>query len=474
MAPERTAAGDQAPVILHIGIGSFHRAHQAWYLHRLIEQGETDWSLAAAGIRPDVVPLLDALARQGGTYTLETVTPEGTREYELIRSIRRVVPWDAELAALIEIGALPSTRIISFTVTEGGYYLDEHHHLDVAQPDVAGDLGGARRTIYGAIGAILAARLERGAGPVTLLNCDNLRSNGERFRGGLLEFLERRAQTAVVRFVLEQTSCPSSMVDRITPRPNAAVAERVRAATGFDDACPVMAESFIQWVIEDDFKAGRPSWERVGAELVGSVLPYEEAKIRILNASHSCIAWAGTLLGYEYIHEGTNDDDIRAFAFDYITGGVIPCLTPSPVDLFAYRDVVLERFSNPYIQDTNQRVTADGFSKIPGFIAPTLRELLARGADLASTAMLPALYYLFLMRWHKGELPYVYQDGVMDEPAAHAMLEGADPLGAFCAERQLWGTLAGNAGLEAALRSGVARAAEWLLSRDERLPFSSV
>jgi D-arabinitol 4-dehydrogenase len=465
MQADHLPAGDAAR-ILHIGIGSFHRAHQAWYLHRLIESGQTDWSLAASSIRNDMVPLLESLARQGGEYTLETVTPQGVRAYERIRSIQQVVPWDAELAALVEVGAAPTTRIISFTVTEGGYYLDEHHHLDRANPDLAADLAGGRRTIYGAIGAILRARVERNAGPVTLLNCDNLRSNGERFRSGLLEFLDRRGEHDVREFVLTQTTCPSSMVDRITPRPGPDVAARVAAATGFDDGCPVMGESFIQWVIEDDFRAGRPRWEAVGAELVDSVLPYEEAKIRILNASHSCIAWAGTLVGYDYIHEGTDDAEIRELAYDYMTDDVIPCLTPSPIDLDAYRDVVLDRFRNPYIRDTNARVAADGFSKIPGFIVPTLTQLLARHASLASTAMLPALFFVFLTRWHRGELPYAYQDGVLDEAATHAMLDAADPVGAFCADRQLWGTLAGNADLEAAIRAAVARVTEWLVSRD--------
>jgi len=186
------ATDEAAPIILHIGIGSFHRAHQAWFLHRLIERGETNWSLAAASIRSDMIPLLDCLVRQNGAYTLETVTPEGERAYEIVRSIRRVVPWDSAAAGLVELGASPRTRIISFTVTEGGYYLNELHHLDITNPDLAADLGGERRTIYGAVSAILRERLARGSGPVTLLNCDNLRSNGERFAGGLLEFLERR------------------------------------------------------------------------------------------------------------------------------------------------------------------------------------------------------------------------------------------------------------------------------------------
>jgi D-arabinitol 4-dehydrogenase len=462
MQHDRKPGGDEAPVILHIGIGSFHRAHQAWYLQKLLDLGKTNWSLAASSIRSEMIPLLACLARQNGAYTLETVSPAGVRTYELIHSIKKIVPWDADLVALIDVGAQSNTRIISFTVTEGGYYLDQHHQLDLTNPDLDADLKGARRTIYGTIGAILRARAARGAGPVTLLSCDNLRGNGARFRSGLLAFLEHCGEQRVSEFVREQTSCPSSMVDRITPRSTADVAARVLAATGFADGCPVMSESFIQWVIEDDFRAGRPAWELAGAELVTSVLPYDEAKIRILNASHSCIAWAGTLLNLRFIHQAINEPQIRKMAFDYVTNDVIPCLEPSPVGLAAYRDVVLERFSNPYITDTTQRVTADSFSKIPGFIVPTLTDLLARGAPLTSTAFLPALFYVFLTRWHRGELPYAYQDGAMNVDAAHAMLETADPLGAFCRQRQLWGALTGNAELETEIRSGVDRVGAWL------------
>lgn len=255
------------------------------------------------------------------------------------------------------------------------------------------------------------------------------------------------------------------MVDRITPRPTADVRERVRAATGIDDACPVMGESFIQWVIEDRFAAGRPRWELAGAELVDDVHPYEEAKIRILNATHSCIAWAGTLAGHTYIHEGTHDASIRRFAHDYVTQDVIPCLTPSPLDLARYRDVVLERFGNPYVLDTNQRVAADGFSKIPGFIAPTLAESFARGATPVATAVLPALFLRFLERWARGALPYAYQDGVMDDGAARAIVGAADPIAALAASRALWGSMAGSAALTDALRAGLARVDAWLAAR---------
>ncbi|WP_028225866.1 D-arabinitol 4-dehydrogenase [Paraburkholderia ferrariae] len=463
-----TSEQSGANVILHIGAGSFHRAHQAWYLHRVNlarAPGEAPWSLTVGNIRPDMNAVLDALAAQQGVYTLETVTPQGERHYETIRSITRVLPWSADLAGLIEAGADPACKIISFTVTEGGYYLDEHDRLDTANPDIAADLNGGRTTIYGALAAILEARRARNGGPVTLQTCDNLRSNGKRFHAGMREFLALRGATELRDWFDANTACPDSMVDRITPRPTPDVRERVKAATGFDDACPVMGESFIQWVIEDHFCAGRPAWERAGAEMVESVMPYEEAKIRILNATHSCIAWAGTLIGLDYIHEGTNDADIRSFAREYVTEDVIPCLTPSPLDLAKYRDVVLDRFSNPYIQDTNQRVAADGFSKIPGFIAPTLAQRIAAGATPAATAMLPALFLRFLARWQQGTLPYRYQDGVMDEAATHRMLEAQDPLAVFCADKLLWGGLAGNPALALALREALARVDGWLAAR---------
>jgi D-arabinitol 4-dehydrogenase len=451
------------PTILHIGLGSFHRAHQAVYLHHLLdrphEPGDDSWHLVGGNIRDDMPQTMAALAAQHGQYTLETVSPAGVRRYERVRSIREVIAFEPSLARLIEVGADAATKIISFTVTEAGYYLDAQHRLDDRHAEVRADLAAepsqARGTVYGALAAILRARVARGGAPVTLLCCDNLRSNGTRFRGGLLDFLQRRGETALHAWVEAHTRSPCNMVDRITPRPGPDVAERVRAATGWDDHAPVMAEDFIQWVIEDDFIAGRPPWERVGAEFVASVHAHEEAKIRILNASHSCIAWAGTLRGLTTIHESTAVPEIARMARDYVSDDVIPSLDtaahPSPIDLARYRDVVLERFGNPHVRDSNQRVAMDGFSKIPGFIVPTLRECLARGADADSTALLPALFFVFLERWHRGHLPYEYQDGVMDPAVVHGFFAAADPLAAFCAHAPLWGPLADDPRLAAAI-----------------------
>ncbi|HNG80093.1 MAG TPA: mannitol dehydrogenase family protein, partial [Burkholderiaceae bacterium] len=444
-------------VILHLGLGSFHRAHLAVYLHELIQSGDASWQLAGGNTRPDMADTIAALAAQGGAYTLETISPAGEHRYTRIGSIRQVIPYTPDLAGLIAQGSSADTKIISFTVTEAGYYLDAKNRLDLATfADLRADLDAARAgqpgsTIYGALTAILRARRASGAGPVTLLNCDNLRHNGERSRGGLLQFIELVGDADLLAWVKANTSSPNAMVDRITPRPTPDVRERVLAATGVDDPAALMGESFIQWVIEENFIAGRPAWETVGVEMVQSVDAYEEAKIRLLNATHSCIAWAGTLVGYLYIHEGTHDPVIRQIAYDYVTDDVIPVLDtpekPCPLNLPQYRDVVLDRFGNPAIRDTNQRVAMDGFSKIPGFIAPTFRERLAAGATIDSVAMLPALFLAYLQRWHAGQIPYTYQDQAMDAAVAHAICDAADPVAAFCADRPLWGDLAGDARL---------------------------
>ena len=448
-------------IILHLGLGSFHRAHQAVYLHRLRETGQRDWAIVAGNLRPDMAATVAALQAQHGAYTLETVSPDGQRRYERITSLHRVLTCTPDQAEMLRVGADPATRIISFTVTEAGYYLDAHGRLDLGFADLAADIAGARAgrpgsTLHATLTAILRARMRAGSGPVTLLNCDNLRHNGDRSRSGLLQFIDAVGDTELARWVETHTTSPNAMVDRITPRPTPDIAERVLAATGQPDAAPVMAESFIQWVIEDRFCAGRPPWEAVGVEMVPSVAPYEEAKIRILNASHSCIAWAGTLAGFRYIHEGTQHPAIRQMAHDYVTDDVIPCLNrpphPSPIDLARYRDVVLERFGNPAIRDTNQRVAMDGYAKIPGFIAPTLRERLAHGEAFDSSAMLPALFLAYLQRWHHGALDYTYEDQAMDPVAAHAVCAAADPVAAFCNDPVLWGPQAGDPTLVAAVR----------------------
>ena len=452
-----TTTTSQPRIMLHLGLGSFHRAHQAVYIQNLIDSGDETWVLAGGNLRADMLDLIDALQKQNGAYTLETVSPSGEHFYQTIDAIRHIIPFDEQLSGLVAMGASANTGIISFTVTEAGYYLDDKDQLDFSFSDLTADLnrmktGAVGYSIYGALVTILRARIAAGAGPVTLLNCDNLRHNGRRFRYGLLQFIDQINDTALKAWVEANTTCPNDMVDRITPRPTDVVRQSIKAATGVDDPAALMGERFIQWVIEENFIAGRPAWEKVGVEMVESVTPYEEAKIRILNASHSCFAWAGTLKGYSYIHEGTQDPAIRQLAYDYVTHDVMPCLSPSPLDLAAYRDIVLERFSNEAICDTNQRVAMDGFSKIPGYIVPTFRDCIAAGRAFDHVAVLPALFLTYLQRWHQGQIAYEYQDQAMNPAAAHAICDADDVVAAFCADVNLWGGLANDTQLVATMR----------------------
>lgn len=468
--------------ILHLGVGNFHRAHQAVYLQKLHERGDCGWTLVGGNLRPDGEAVIAALVAQQGQYTLETASPDGHRQHERIRALSMVVPFAPGVPALVALAADPDTRIVSFTVTEAGYYLDDRDRLALTHPDMVADLADAKtelagRTLYGALTAMLRARQAQAAGPLTLLCCDNLRHNGHRFQRGLEQFITALQDWHLLEWMGRNTTCPDTMVDRITPRPPAELASRVAAATGFSDAAPVMSESFVQWVIEDRFAHGRPRWEDVGAELVADVQPFEEAKIRLLNATHSCLAWGGTLFGNRYIHESVALPVVRQWAHDYATEAAIPCLntassvrllaqggttelvsSAATLDLPAYRDTVLARFGNAAIADTNQRVAMDGFAKLPGFIAPTVRDCLAAGRSLQAVAVLPALFLAFLQRWDAGTLPFPYEDQAMDAGAARHICRAADPVAAFCANRVLWNELAGDPRLEAAVREALFRA----------------
>ncbi len=374
--------------ILHLGLGAFHRAHQAVYQQALLDAGEQAWALWSGNLRADPTGAEAALIAQDGAYTLETISAAGVHRYQRVNAIARVIPHEPGLRALVEAAADPATRIISCTVTEGGYGL--------GTPDLTAE------TIYAFLSRALRQRMSQAAGPVTLLCCDNLRHNGQVLRNGLLQFVSLLGDAPLHDWIEQRCSFPCTMVDRITPRPNEAVRDRVLLALGHFDKAALMAEDWLQWVIEDRFAAGRPPWESVGVQMVvsaGEVTAFEEAKIRILNASHSAMAWAGALRGHRFIHECARDPAIRKIAHDYVTDDVIPLLS-GPINLPAYRDAVLARFGNEALGDTVERVLADSAAKVREFILPTLRERLQRGESIASTAMLPALY----LRWSGSEI----------------------------------------------------------------------
>jgi len=433
--------------------------------------------------------VLHALKKQRCRYTLESISPLGHYTYDAITSIAEVIEFEPRLTTFIDRAADPSTRIISFTVTEGGYYLHADGTLNVEATDVVRDLAFCKAqigqqqqtqqqvalaqehdsgfTLYGALSLMLFARMKAHAGPITLLSCDNLLSNGDTFRGGFVKFLTLLENQELLSWIIASTRCPNSMVDKITPRPSFEVQARVFKATNSVDEVPVMGESFSQWVIEDEFAAGRPRLENCGVEIVSTVVPYEEAKICLLNAPHSLIAWAGTLFNYTFIHEGARDPVVHKLAFEYATNDAIPTLTKTQgLDLAKYRDVVLERFCNAALNDTNIRVASGGFTKVPSFIRPTISKRLLQDESISSVAMLPALFLAVLQRWYEGKTSYT--DEAMNEEDVRAICIAVDPVKAFVANKQLWGDLAGDARLELAMQVAFARVEELQLVHEEK------
>lgn len=434
-----------ANIWLHLGLGSFHRAHQAYAFNQLLEQGLQDWHFEAGNIRDDAEATVQGLLKQDLHYTLETVSPEGERKFFTIKSLSKVVPYAPSLPELIAEGAKADTKVISFTVTEAGYYLDNTLKLQQDQDAIASDLKGGTSTIYGVIAHILKARLEQGSGDVTLLCCDNVRENGDKFAHGLTEFLTLTGQQDVLKFMQEHTTCPNTMVDRITPRPASDLSAEIKQLAGIDDCVPVMSEAFFQWVIEDKFKTVRPPLEKAGVQMVDSVMAYEDAKLRILNASHTCLALLGVIKGYNFVFECARDPELYQLTYNYVTNSVIPCIKGHGIDVEAYRDEVLNRFKNDHIRDTLQRICQDSFSKLISFVQPTLFDCYRLGVDASGVVLIPALYLNFLFYLKDGKVPFAYQDSSFDQQWADSVTSAADPVAAYASTALLFGELANSA-----------------------------
>ena len=444
---------------LHLGAGAFHRAHQAWYLNQLHQQGDTRWVLSLANIRnSSTQQTLQQLARQQGRYTLEAISPDGEMAYHSVSAIADVILWDAGLQSLVACGADPRTRIISFTVTEGGYFLDDEGHLDLSHPAIVSDLAGEQEssTLYGALVRILRQRMCDNAGAVTLLNCDNLRNNGDSVARGLRQFVTALKDSALLAWIETHTSTPNGMVDRITPKFDDALFGRLAQQGITDDRVPLSCETFSQWVLEDDFIAGRPALEQAGVEFVSCVTPHEEAKIRVLNASHSGIAWAGALLGKCYIDESLLPG-VKTWITDYVGQDVTAALPETRINLAHYCDTTLNRFSNRWVRDTTQRVSSDSIAKLQQFIMPTLKACYQQGKTPQAALILPALFFRFMQRRAAGGLPFEYEDRALDEVPFEAIFSSEDPLQAFINEPKLAGPLTGDSRLLKDMAEALAR-----------------
>ncbi|MBF9043147.1 mannitol dehydrogenase family protein [Rhodobacterales bacterium HKCCE4037] len=385
---------DLTPGIVHIGMGNFHRAHQAWYLHRLMQMGEArDWAIIGAGVRAPDAAMREKLLAQGCLTTLIELSPD-SKSAEISGSMIDFVPVEADNASLIKTMSRPEIRIVSLTVTEGGYFVNPATgKFDPVHPDILHDAANPSkpRTAFGAIVAALAARRANDTGPFTVQSCDNLRGNGDITRDTVTA-LARLSDPDLADWITTNCAFPNSMVDCIVPATGPAEIAVARDF-GIDDSAPVTHENFRQWVIEDAFCAGRPAWEKVGATITDRVHDYEAMKIRILNAGHQVLANAGEILGVATIADCMAHPDISAFWTKVEREEIVPHVHEVPgMTPEAYMELIARRFSNPAIRDTTRRVAFDGAARHSGFVLPVLRDALDKRASIEGLCLVEALW----------------------------------------------------------------------------------
>jgi fructuronate reductase len=373
------------PGIVHLGIGAFHRAHMAVYVDDILAQNP-DWGIVGASLRrPDTKA---ALAPQDFLYTVAIRDAAGT-QCRVIGSILDVLDANTQRQQLLDIMAHSSIRIVSLTVTEKGYCHDPATgELDTDHPDIQHDLDHPAEPVSapGIIVQAIEMRRKSGTAPFAVMSCDNLPANGATTRRIVTRFAELY-DPQLAEYIAEHVAFPGTMVDRIVPATTDADREMVKEITGVDDAWPIMTEPFTQWVIEDHFPQGRPPFQTVGAQMVSDVEPFERMKLRMLNGSHSSIAYLGYLAGYQYVSEAIADPAIQQLIHGLMTEEVMPTLPMLRADLESYRDQLLQRFANPALKHRTWQIAMDGTQKLPQRLLDTIRDRLANGEGIQRLAL---------------------------------------------------------------------------------------
>lgn len=411
--------------IVHLGVGAFHRAHQAEYTDDALAKSGGNWAILGVSLRnPDV---RDSLASQDCLYTVLARGRDGDRA-RVIGALAEIVFAPDDPALLLSRMADPAVRIVTLTVTEKGYCHDPSTgRLREDDADIASDLANPDRpvTAIGYLVSALAMRKAAGVAPFTVLCCDNLPQNGKVVRGIVLAFAGLRDK-ALAAWIAKAVPFPCSMVDRIVPATTEADRAAVAALIGVSDHAAVIAEPFRQWVIEDNFACGRPAWEQVGAEMVADVAPYEEMKLRLLNGSHSMLAYLGYLAGFDYVSEAIDQPSFRRLIIDFMDEEVSPTLDlPPGVDLAAYKSALVERFANPALQHRTWQIAMDGSQKLPQRFLNTIRDRLDAGAPINRLALGVAAW----MRYAAGTDEKGREIDVRDPLADRLRHAGGDPAG---------------------------------------------
>jgi fructuronate reductase len=428
-AAVRRPAYDRADVtcgVVHLGIGAFHRAHQAVYLDDALAAGETSWGILGASLRSP--GMRDALAPQDGLYTLSVRSSE-REDLRVIGAVQSVVVAAEDTEALIARMTDPSIRIVSLTVTEKGYTLDPASGaLAEDHPDVVHDLADLYhpRSALGFVTAALATRFNSGLPPFTVLSCDNLPSNGATVKRALDRFA-RLVSPDFGEWVAAEVCCPSTMVDRIVPATTDADRQRIAGALGLEDAWPVVTEPFSQWVVEDQFPAGRPDLAAHGVELVKDVRPYELMKLRLLNGSHSTLAYLGSLAGYETVAETVQDPAFERLVRAMMSREIGPTLTMPPgTDLGRYQAALIERFGNTALRHRTSQIAMDGTQKLPQRLLDTIRARLARNQSFGRLALGVAGWMRYVTGRDEHDRAYDVRDPMADRLAPIATRAGRD------------------------------------------------
>jgi mannitol 2-dehydrogenase len=433
--------------IVHLGVGGFHRSHMAMALDDLMNQGEAlDWGICGVGLMEFDRKMKDALQGQDCLYTLTLKHSDGRRESRIVGSINEYLFAPDDVETVLERLSQPSTKIVSLTITEGGYNFDRvTGEFDPESPAVAADLlpGSVPATAFGLVIEGLRRRRDRGIPPFTVLSCDNIQGNGDIAKKMFLAFAQLK-DAVLANWIDENVAFPNSMVDRITPVTSAEDITEAAATIGLEDAWPVVAEPFFQWVIEDQFTLGRPNFDEVGAQFVGDVEPYELMKLRLLNASHQGLTYFGYLSGYRFAHEAVGDPAIAGFLMKYMDNEATPTLKPVPgIDLAAYKHMLIERFSNPEVRDTLARLCAESSDRIPKWLVPVIREQLATGGDVTRSAAIVASWARYAEGVDEQGNDIVVVDPLKDQLVPIAKSQRKDPL-AFIKNESLFGDLAKN------------------------------
>jgi len=398
--------------ILHIGVGNFHRAHQAFYTDQLLQNDDqSEWGICGVCLLPSDENIVRNLRAQNLDYSLTVCGRDGQDQIYQIGAIHELLWAVEEPGAVLAKIADSAIKIITLTITEGGYNLDKATKSFILEDEkIKHDLEnpGHPQTVFGFIAQGLRQRRAAGSGSITILSCDNLEHNGNTAKNAFTAFIKAQDKELAV-WVNDHVTFPNSMVDRITPSTSPEDVQRLNKKSGIADAAPVYCEDFIQWVIEDNFIAGRPAWERVGVEFTADVTAFENMKLSLLNASHTLLSYPSFLKGYRKVDQAMQDEDIVKYVRDFMNIDITPHVpAPENTNLEEYKQTLIERFANHSVSDQVSRLCFDGVSKFPVYIMPNLIKMLAKGQDSIRVAFLLAAYRHYL-KYQKDDQEQSYQ-----------------------------------------------------------------